>query len=75
MEGFQIFEGFTGKRKKFLVFDKVTARKDIIKNAKRFYKCSEARLSIGNGFIYNGELYLENPKKKGVRGVWVAFYV
>lgn len=74
MEGFHIFEGFTGKRKKYLVTEKKTARDTIIKTGKRFFKCGEARLSICEGFLYNGELYLENPRKKGVRGVWVAFY-
>ena len=61
MEGFQIFEGFTGKRKKYLVTEKKTKRETIIKTAKRFYKCGEARLSIREGFLYNGELYLDNP--------------
>ena len=70
----EIYEGFTGKHKKYLVFNKVTTRVEIVKTAKKFYKCGEARLNIVNGFIYNGELYLDNPRKKGVKGVWVAFY-
>lgn len=74
MEDFQIYEGLKGKHKKHLVFNKVTARVDIVKAAKRFFKCSEAHLVIVNGFIYDGLLYLENPHKKGVRGVWVALY-
>ena len=52
----------------------MTARAEIIKFAKRFYKCGEARLEIVEGFLYDGQLYLDNPRKKGVRGVWVAFY-
>ena len=74
MEGFEIYEGFTGRHKKYVVAGKATARTEIIKFAKRFYKCGEARLEIVEGFLYDGQLYLDNPRKKGVRGVWVAFY-
>ena len=72
---YTIFESLNGRHKKFLVSDKTIPRLTLSKNARQFFKCSIEHLVICEGFIYNGLLYLENPHKRGVVGVWVAYYV
>lgn len=70
----QIFEGRTGSNriKRYVV--KTDRKTDIVKYAKRFFKCSEKHLCITCGWIYKNELYLEMPKKGG-RLVEVAYWV
>lgn len=76
MGEFVVFESIESKRKKkYLVTVKAIPRLTLCKSAKRFFHCSVEHIEICEGFIYKGHLYSENPHKKGVTSVWVAYYV
>ena len=58
---FEIYEGFTKRKKKYIVSDLNISEKqfyDLIDFSRRFFRCSAAHLQIAEGYIWNGELYL-----------------
>ena len=72
MANFEIYKSIEGRQKTYLIFKKGSL--DIPK-AKKYFRCSFLHLKIVEGWIHNELLYLKRPHKKGVVGVWVAYYV
>lgn len=71
----QIYEGLTGRKKKYIVTKKDADYLEVVSFAKRFFKCSEAHITFEPGYIYKGKLYLNDPMKYGTKVVGVAYYV
>ena len=75
---FEVYEGRTEKNrvKKYLVTSAGASYVRTAEYARKFFKCSESHITVENGWIYKGELYLENPEKKtGCKMVTVAYWV
>ena len=75
---FEVYEGRTDKNrvKKYLVTAAGASYVRTVEYARKFFKCSESHITVENGWIYKGELYLENPEKKtGCKMVTVAYWV
>ena len=77
MAKFEIYEGLTSQNrvKKYIVTNIDADYFEVIKYAKRFFRCSEAHITFEPGYLYKGELYLEYPEKAGAKAVGVAYYV
>ena len=74
----EIFEGFTGKKKKYIVADRFVYKSNtdqIVDFAKKLYHCKAENVMVTSGWIYDGLLYLENPRKKGQQIVLVAYHI
>ena len=72
---FVIYEGFNKRKKKYVVTD-IAADYDLVINyCKKLFKCSAAHIDFTIGYIYKGELYLEDPCKPGTKVIGVAYYV
>ena len=59
---FEIYEGFTKRKKKYIVSDLNISEKqfyELIIFSKRFFRCSSKHLQFCEGYIWNGELYLD----------------
>lgn len=74
-KSFEIYEGFTGRKKKFIVTGADAEYVKVIEYAKKFFKCSEAHITFEPGYLYRGQLYLADPMKYGTKKVGVAYYV
>lgn len=77
MAKFEIYEGLTSQNrvKKYIV-TKIDADYDeVMKYCKRFFRCSEAHIDFTCGYLYKGELYLDDPEKAGAKTVGVAYYI
>ena len=75
---FEVYEGRTDNNrvKKYLVTAAGASYIRTSEYARKFFKCSEAHITVENGWIYKGELYLENPEKNtGCKMVTVAYWV
>lgn len=75
---FEIYEGFTKRKKKYIVSDFNISEEqfyELLVFSKRFFRCSSAHLQFVDGYIWNGELYLENPARPGAKLVNVVTYV
>lgn len=72
---FEIYEGFTKRKKKYVVTDIDADYVVVINYAKKLFKCSEAHIDFTSGYIYKGELYIDDPCKPGAKIVGVAYYV
>lgn len=70
----KIFKSLTG-RKTYLVFPSTTRLEDASAKSKKYFRCSREHLKQEIGYIYRGQLYLEDPERKGVRLVMVLHYV
>ena len=77
MAKFEIYEGLTKQNriKKYIVTKIDADYYEVMAYATRFFKCSEAHIDFTCGYIYKGELYLEDPEKTGAKVVGVAYYV
>lgn len=71
----QIYEGLGKRKKKYIVTKKDADYLTVINYAKKFFRCSEAHITFEPGYIYKGQLYLEDPMKHGTKVVGVAYYV
>lgn len=76
---FEIYEGFTKRKKKYLVFSgwRILTVNDI-RECTRFFHCARQNLDARCGYIFNNELYLELPDyktKRGAKEVTVVTYV
>lgn len=59
---YEIYEGFTKRKKKYIVSNININQKefaDLLDFCRKFFKCSIAHLQLCEGYIWNGELYLE----------------
>lgn len=74
---FEVYESYSKKRtaKKYLVTDIDAEMLDVMAYATKFFHCSVYHINFIGGYIYKGELYLEDPEKRGTKPVLVAHYV
>jgi len=77
---FEIYEGFTKRKKKYIVADYAAVRDkkawhSFIEYSRKFFKCSLDHITLQTGYVYEDELYLENPAIPGARLVTVLTYV
>lgn len=72
---FEIYEGFTKRKKKYVVTDICADYSDVIRFCKKLFKCSEKHIESTSAFLYKGKLYLNDPKKPEAKLVGVAYYV
>ena len=72
---FEIYEGFTKMKKKYIVFATNVPGLEAYEYGKKFFKCSAAHLVSPLGYLYKGELYLEDPDVPEARVVRVIYYV
>lgn len=72
---FEIYEGFTKRKKKYVVTDIKADYITVIDYCKKLFKCSEAHIDFTCGYLWNGELYLDEPAIPGAKIVGVAYYV
>ena len=76
---FEIYEGFTKRKKKYIVSDLNISEKqfyELLVFSKRFFRCSSKHLQFGEGYIWKGELYLELSEDIfGAKPVNVITYV
>ena len=59
---FEIYEGFTKRKKKYIVSDINISEEQfyaLLKFGRRFFKCSASHLQFCEGYIWEGELYLD----------------
>lgn len=73
-EKFELFVGKTkqNRSKKYFVSNEYVDARDA---AKKHLRVSEKHILIQYGWIIGEDLYLNNPKKKGQKKVWVASFV
>lgn len=71
----QIYEGLTGKKKKYIVVDRLTKGDRLLNFARQFYHCKADNVKVTSGWVHGGLLYLEDPHKKGQQTVLVAFHI
>lgn len=74
---YEIYESYSKKRtaKKYIVVPLRADYDEVMKFAKRFFHCSEAHLDFTIAYLYEDELYLDDPQLKGARSVGVVYYV
>lgn len=59
---FEIYEGFTKRKKKYLVFpDWIILNVEEFKECTQFFHCSKWNLKVACGYIFKNELYLGSP--------------
>lgn len=70
---YEIYFGKTeqNRTKTFLVFPNRTAD---LAQARRYFKCTYHNIRVTVGYVLNGELYFENPHKKGTKMVTVCYW-
>lgn len=69
---FEVWKAING-RKSYIVARTSVAAYDLSKYARRFFKVSADRISIHQAWIYNDELYLEDPHKSKAKARLVAY--
>lgn len=74
---YEIYESYSKKRttKKYIVVSLHADYDEVMKLAKRFFHCSEAHLDFTIAYLFEDELYLDDPQLKGARSVGVVYYV
>ena len=74
---YEIYESYSKKKttKKYIVVSLRSDYDEVMNFAKRFFHCSEAHLDFTIGYIFENELYLESPHRKGTRSVGVVYFV
>lgn len=74
---YEIYESYSKKKttKKYIVVSLRSDYDEVMSFAKRFFHCSEAHLDFTIGYIFENELYLESPHRKGTRSVGVVYFV
>lgn len=72
---FEIYEGFTKRKKKYVVTAIHADYDEVIRFCKKLFKCSEKHIDYTGAYLYKGELYLDDPKMPGAKRVGVAYYV
>ena len=72
MKDFELFRSFEG-RKTYIVGGACFSQSNSY--GRKFFKATAEHVKTVIGFLYRGELYLEDPEKKGTRAVWVSYWV
>lgn len=75
MAKFEIYKGFNKKQKTYIVTQVEADYDEVMKYCKKFFRCSESHVEFTVGYLYKGELYLEDPDEAKSRAVGVAYYV
>lgn len=70
---FEIYRAYNS-RKSFLVFEKGTSNRDALKETIKHHKAPITTCSVVSGWLYNGELYLKDPRRKGAEKRWVGIH-
>lgn len=60
-------------RKTYLVFEPGTKGTDMKKLANYHYKTKPENIVIQRAWLFNGELYLEDPHRKKSKLRWIAY--
>ena len=79
-EKFEIYESLSKRKKKYIVADYAAVRSlkawhSFTEYSRKFFKCSLNHIDIHIGYVYEDELYFENPEKPGARLVSVLTYI
>lgn len=74
---FEVYESYSKKRttKKYIVTSIDADYYEVMSFAKRFFHCSEAHIDFTCGYLYKGELYLDDPEIRGAKRIGVAYFV
>ncbi len=72
---FEIYEGFTKRKKKYIVVNADFVGEEDLRFCKKFFRCSDKHLYIAVGYILDKKLYLEDPGSKKAKFVHVVTYV
>ena len=72
---FEIYEGFTKRKKKYIVVNAEFVGEEDLSFCKKFFHCSDKHLYIAAGYILDKNLYLEDPESKKAKDVFVVTYV
>lgn len=72
---FEIYEGFTKRKKKYIVVNADFVGEEDLSFCKKFFRCSDKHLYIAAGYILDKKLYLEDPRSKKAKDVFVVTYV
>jgi hypothetical protein len=72
MNSFEIFKSLKG-RKTFIV-TRTKKAGELREYAKKHFRAGDSHIIIEVGYLYKGQLYLEEPEKKGVKACLVASY-
>lgn len=72
---FEIYEGFTKRKKKYVVTDIHANYSEVMSFCKKLFKCSEEHVCNSSGYIYKGKLYLDDPEMPGAKRVGIAYYI
>ena len=70
---FEIYKAFNS-RKSYLVFEKGTTNRDALKETVKHHKAPLSSCAVISGWLYNGELYLKDPRRKGAEKRWVGVH-
>lgn len=72
MNSFEIFKSLKG-RKTFIV-TRTKKAGELREYAKKHFRAGDSHIIIEFGYLYKGQLYFEDPEKKGVKGCLAASY-
>lgn len=72
---FEIYEGFTKRKKKYIVVNANLVGEEELSFCKKFFRCSDKHLYIAVGYILDKKLYLEDPGSKKAKDVFVVTYI
>lgn len=76
---FEIYKGYNKRKKTYIVARindaTIATATQLMNTAKKYFRCSEEHVKIWIGYLYKGELYLEDPQKSSAECVYVAWYV
>ena len=75
MENFQIFKSYKGRKTYIVTKNTKVSMSETFEAARKFFKTSPKNIAVVIGYVYKGELYLEDPNKKGTRACWVGFWM
>lgn len=70
---FEIYKAINGRKTYIVGESKLRTYPQLVSYAKRYFKVSRERLIIRQAWVYNDELYLEDPHKRRARQVTIAY--
>lgn len=70
---FEIWKAINGRKSYIVGGSSWRVYMPLVSYAKRYFKVSREKIIIRQAWVYNDELYLENPHKRRVREVTVAY--
>ena len=70
---FEIWKAINGRKTYIVGESKLRTYEHLVSYAKRYFKVSRERLIVRQAWVYNDELYLEDPHKRRTRQVTIAY--